>query len=104
MAYFFDPWNIFDFVIVASGIISNIFRIDAKQMLVLRILRVCRVLRLIRKLRGLYQMFCSFIGTIPAFANVGSLVLIMIFIFASLGSRLFAHVKLPTSEEGWMNQ
>lgn len=96
LIYFYDNWNIFDFVVVVGGVFGMIFKSSVTKVLtVFRILRVCRVLRLLRKLKGLYHMFVSFINTIPALANVGLLVLVMIFIFASLGSRLFAHVMLP---------
>ena len=55
---------------------------------------MCRVLRLLKKAKRLYIIFNSFIHTIPAFINVGSLILVMIYIFSIMGNRLFAHVKL----------
>lgn len=58
-----------------------------------RILRVCRVLRLLKKAKRLYIIFNSFIHTIPAFVNVGSLIVVIIFIFSTVGNRLFAPVK-----------
>ena len=94
--YFYDGWNIFDFVVVCGGVFGMVFETNVTKFLtVFRILRVCRVLRLLRKLKGLYHMFTSFINTIPAFANVGLLVLVMIFIFAAIGTRLFSHIMLP---------
>ena len=62
-----------------------------------RILRVCRVLRLLKKAKRLYIIFNSFIHTIPAFVNVGSLIMVLIYIFAVLGNRIFADVKLSGS-------
>ena len=42
----------------------------------------------------MYVIFTSFIHTIPLFINVGSLIIVMIFIFSAVGNRLFAKVKL----------
>ena len=87
---------------VLGGVLGLIFKSDVTQKLsVFRILRVCRVLRLLKKAKRLYAIFNSFLHTIPAFANVGTLVVVMIFIFSSLGCRLFAHVKLK--EDGALN-
>jgi len=66
----------------------------AAALSVFRILRVCRVLRLLKKAKRLYIIFNSFIHTIPAFVNVGSLILVMIYIFSTLGNRMFAKVML----------
>lgn len=105
LIYFHDNWNIFDFVVVVGGIFGMVFQTGVTKFLtVFRILRVCRVLRLLRKLKGLYHMFVSFINTIPAFANVGLLVFVMIFIFTSLGTRLFAHVMLPEVSGAALNK
>ena len=62
-----------------------------------RILRVGRVLRLLKKAKRLYIIFNSFLHTIPAFINVGSLILVLIFIFSCLGNRMFSKVMISGS-------
>lgn len=51
------------------------------------------MLRLLKKAKRLYIIFTSFLNTIPAFINVGSLILVLIYIFSIIGNRLFATVK-----------
>lgn len=65
-----------------------------------RILRVARVLRLLKKAKRLYIIFNSFIHTIPAFVNVGSLIMVLIYIFSVLGVRIFSKIKIT----GALNQ
>lgn len=102
--YFHSGWNVFDFVVAVAGAVGVIFGSEVTQNLsVFRILRVGRVLRLLKKAKRLYTIFNSFLRTIPAFANVGTLILVMIFIFSSLGMRLFAAVKLHETADTYMN-
>lgn len=93
--YFYSGWNVFDFVVVGGGILGTVFKESvATQLSVIRILRVCRVLRLLKKAKRLYIIFSSFLHTIPLFINVGSLIIVMIFIFSAIGNRIFAKVML----------
>ena len=74
------------------------------KLTIFRILRVCRVLRLLKKAKRLYVIFNSFLHTIPAFINVGSLIIVLIFIFSCLGNRLFAKVMITGSlDENFIN-
>jgi hypothetical protein len=96
--YFYSGWNIFDFTVVLGGLFGMIGKDSfAGKISVIRILRVGRVLRLLKKAKRLYIIFNSFIHTIPAFVNVGSLIMIMIYIFAILGNRVFARIMLDNS-------
>ena len=92
MSYFKKPWNIFDFVIVLGGL-WDFFKSQTKFISVIRILRVGRVLRLLKKAKSLYQIFYSFLHTIPTFSNVGTLIIVIIFIFSTVGMSIFAKVK-----------
>lgn len=97
--YFKDNWNIFDFSVVCMGILSMSLENQPwlAKLTIFRILRVCRVLRLLKKAKRLYIIFNSFLHTIPAFINVGSLILVLIFIFSCLGNRLFAKIMITGS-------
>lgn len=63
----------------------------------MRILRVLRLLRLLNKAKRLQVIFNSFVHTIPAFINVGGLIMVIIFISSILGNRLFASIMLSGS-------
>ena len=92
--YFNSGWNIFDFSVVAGGLLGLLVQNQlTANISVIRILRVCRLLRLLKKAKRLYMIFNSFIHTIPAFMNVGGLIMVMIYIFAIVGNRAFAPVK-----------
>jgi hypothetical protein len=64
---------------------------------VVRILRVARIFRLLKKAKRLNIIFNAFLRTIPAFINVGGLIILMIYIFTVIGGRLFAKVKIEGS-------
>jgi hypothetical protein len=96
--YFNNGWNNFDFMVVVGGIYGLVMKNQiTAQLSVFRILRVCRVLRLLKKAKRLYIIFNAFIHTIPAFVNVGSLIMVLIYIFSVLGNRIFAKVKMTGS-------
>ena len=45
--YFKNPWNLFDFLIVAACLLEPIFQIGGSFLPVLRLARILRVLRLV---------------------------------------------------------
>ena len=93
--YFSTNWNIFDFTIVLTSLVGTLFDFEIRsQVSVIRIFRVGRIFRLVQKAKRLNTMFNSFVHTIPTFVNVFSLIMIMIFIFAIIGNRIFSGVKL----------
>lgn len=92
--YFYENWNVFDFIIVCGSIIGSYFKNFMGGVTVVRILRIGRVFRLLKKAKRLYAIFNSFIHTIPTFVNVFSLIIIMIYIFAVIGTQTFAQVKI----------
>lgn len=84
--YFKDAWNIFDFIIVVGG---HIF-VGAHFITVLRILRVLRVLRAISVLPSLRKIVNALLITIPALGNIMLLMGLLFYIFAVIGTMLFA--------------
>lgn len=84
--YFKDAWNVFDFVIVVGG---HIF-VGAHFITVLRILRVLRVLRAISVLPSLRKIVNALLITIPALGNIMLLMGLLFYIFAVIGTMLFA--------------
>jgi voltage-gated sodium channel len=85
--FFKDPWNIFDFCIVAvswipTGGVFSSFR-------VFRILRTLRALRLITQLERLRIIVQAIIDSIPNVSWASVLLLIIFYIFAIMGTTLY---------------
>ena len=59
-----------------------------------RIFRIGRVVKLIKSAKRLNVIFSTFILTLPAMANLGSLLLLLIYIYTILGVQLFAKVQI----------
>lgn len=94
--YWKDPWNRFDFFIVL-GSIPEIFGADmGPGATVFRTFRMGRMFKMLRNAKGLRALFVTMIKSAGALANVGSLLFLLMFIFAVLGMNLFG--KLPHGE------
>ena len=97
--YFKDSWNIFDFVVVIltlGGVgleVANIFGNIGTVTSVLRTFRIARVLRLVRRAKSLRIMFTTFIVALPALANIGCLLFLVVFLYSVLGTNLFTFVE-----------
>lgn len=97
--YFKDNWNVFDFIIVVGTaiaiILSNSISIAiGPQTSILRAFRIGRVFRLIKKAKSLKMIFNTMVITIPALANVGGLLLLLLYMYSVLGVFIFAATKL----------
>lgn len=86
--FFKNSWNWFDFLIVSAG---HLFA-GAHFITVLRILRVLRVLRAISVIPSLRRLVDALLMTIPALGNIMILMSIIFYIFAVMGTMLFAGV------------
>ena len=97
--YFQQGWNVFDFLIVVISYITLIIgvvsssSIGPKQATIARAFRIGRIFRLIKKAKFLRIIFNTIILTIPALANVGGLLILLLFIFSILGVQTFATIK-----------
>merc|ERR1719316_1222348 len=97
--YFTENWNNFDFtcVVLTDGgmILDAVSNFDTGSVMsALRLFRVARLFRLVRFLKGLNRLFNAFILSLPKLANVGSILFLLIFLFAVLGVDIFAKVRL----------
>jgi hypothetical protein len=61
---------------------------------VARAFRIGRIFRLITKAKFLRVIFNTIIITLPSLANVGALMILLLFIFSILGVQIFSTVKL----------
>lgn len=99
-SFWYDTWNIFDFIVVISSWVDIIFttffstslsvlRMGPQLLRVLRVLRVSRLLRLIKNYRRLQEIMEIMQLCLPSMMNVFSLLALVLFIFAIMGCYLF---------------
>ena len=83
--YFYDPWNVFDFAIVAVCFMP----IDAQYVAVLRLARLLRVLKLVRALPQLQILVSALLKSIPSMGYVALLLGILFYLYAVAAVFLF---------------
>ncbi len=84
--YFYDPWNIFDFLIVAVCFMP----IDAQYVTVLRLARLLRVLKLVRALPRLQILVGALLKSIPSMVYVSVLLFLLFYLYGVAGTFMFA--------------
>lgn len=82
--FFKNPWNIFDFLIVAIALIPA-----AGPLHILRTLRVLRTARLIKNVPKLRMIIESLIKSIPSIGWISVLLFIIFYIFAVIGTDMY---------------
>jgi len=84
--FFLDPWNVFDFVIVAICLIPAG---DTHFFAAFRILRVLRILRMITFLPKLRLIVGALIKSIPSMGYIILLISILFYVYAIVGVFIF---------------
>jgi len=104
--YVRDKWNVFDATIVMISVVTFILEhavgggattFDPSLFRVFRIFRVLRILRLVKRAKGLKTLMSTLLFSMPALSNMGTLLLLILFIYAIMGMSLFGMV--PTDKE-----
>lgn len=85
--YFLNPWNLFDFTIVAVSVLP----FDVRYVAVLRLARVLRVFRLVTSLPKLQIIVGALLRSIPSMAYVSVLLGLLFYIYAVLAVFNFGH-------------
>ena len=88
--FFRNTFNTFDFIVIIISIFGFLFEYLGVNRLgilngLLRTISIVRILRLIRTSKGLRIIFYTIISTLPALANIGGLLGIILFMFSILG-------------------
>ena len=83
--YFNDPWNVFDFLIVAACFMP----VEAQYVMVLRLARLLRVLKLVRALPKLQVLVGALLKSIPSMAYVGLLLMLLFYVYAVAATFMF---------------
>ncbi len=82
--FFRDPWNVFDFLIVAIALIPS-----SGPLAVMRALRILRVLRLISMVPRLRFVVESLLHAVPGIASIAALLVLLYYVFAVMATGLF---------------
>jgi len=82
--FFHDPWNVFDFIIIAIALTP-----DSGPLAVLRALRILRVLRLISMVPRLRFVVESLLHAIPGISAIAALLVLLYYVFAVMATGLF---------------
>jgi len=84
-SYFTDPWNVFDFVIVAVCLLP----VGGTYAAVLRLARVLRAMRVVTAVPKLQLLVGSLLKSIPSLLYVGMLLGVLFYIYGVIGIFLF---------------
>ncbi len=83
--YFKDPWNIFDFSIVAVCYLAFVTPdLDASFIAVLRLARILRVFKLVTAIPKLQILVGALLRSIPSMGYVGVLLFLLFYIYAAM--------------------
>ena len=82
--YFRDPWNLFDFTIIAIALLPV-----SEGFAVLRALRVLRAFRLISMVPKMRLVVQAFLKAIPGMGSITLLMVLVFYVFAVMATKLF---------------
>jgi len=97
--YFKDNWNLLDFFIVLTADVALLLEVmDTLNTIksFFKAVRILRMLRLISLSQNLKDLMVRSYLILPSIMNVGSLILLIFFLFAIIGMNMFAGVIYQT--------
>ena len=87
-AFWRSGWNVFDFIIVAVGILL-MTGVDLGSMSKLKLLRAFRVFRLFKRIKSLNQIIMALLSAVPGVSNAFLILFIFFCIYSILAVELF---------------
>ena len=84
LAFFRDPWSVFDFIVVGIALVPA-----TETLTVLRALRILRVLRLITAVPTLRRVVAGLLASLPGMSSILFLIGLLYYVFAVMGTKLF---------------
>lgn len=84
LAFFRDPWSVFDFIVVGIALVPASGPFE-----VLRALRVLRVLRLLTMVPSMRRVVAGMIASLPGLGSVGAILAIIFYVSAVISTNLF---------------
>ncbi len=83
-AFFREPWNIFDFIVIGVALIPA-----SGPFAVLRALRVLRVMRLISMVPSMRRVASGLIAAVPGLGAVIGIIVVILYVSAVMATKLF---------------
>ena len=87
--YFKNPWNIFDFTIVAACLLEPFLAFGGAFLPVLRLARILRVLRLVTAIPKLQLLVTCLLKSLPSMFYVSILLFLLFYIYGAMAVFLF---------------
>ena len=84
LAFFRDPWSVFDFIVVGIALVPA-----TETFSVLRALRVLRVLRLITAVPALKRVVAGLLAALPGMGSIVLLIGLLYYVFAVMATKLY---------------
>jgi len=84
LRFFRDPWNLFDFLVVAVALLPT-----SGPLAVLRALRVLRVLRLVTVVPSLRRVVGALLGALPGMGSIVMLLGLIFYVGAVMSTKLY---------------
>jgi voltage-gated sodium channel len=84
LAFFRDPWSVFDFFVVGIALVPA-----SEQFSVLRALRVLRILRLITAVPALRRVVAGLIASLPGMGSIALLIGLLYYVFAVMATKMY---------------
>lgn len=83
--YFRDPWNVFDFLIVAVCFLP----FDAQYVAILRLVRILRIFKLVSALPKLQILIGALLKSVPSMSYIGLFLCLLFYVYGVMGVFLF---------------
>ncbi|UCH40635.1 MAG: ion transporter [Gammaproteobacteria bacterium] len=84
LAFFRDPWSIFDFIVVGIALVPA-----SGPFAVLRALRVLRVLRILTIVPSMRRVVGALLASIPGLGSIALVLMLIYYVFAVIATNLF---------------
>ncbi|MDX5299544.1 MAG: ion transporter [Gammaproteobacteria bacterium] len=84
LAFFRDPWSLFDFAVVGIALVPA-----TGQLGVLRALRVLRVLRVVTLVPSMRRVVGALLSAIPGLSSIAMVLALIFYVFAVITTNLF---------------
>jgi voltage-gated sodium channel len=85
LAFFRDPWSVFDFLVVGIALVPA-----TGELAVLRALRVLRVLRILTIVPSMRRVVGALLAAIPGLSSIALVLMLTYYVFAVIATNLFA--------------
>jgi voltage-gated sodium channel len=88
LAFFRDPWSLFDLFVVAIALVPA-----TGSLSVLRALRILRVLRLVTAVPSLKRVVGGLVGALPGMGSILLLLTLVFYVFSVMAAKLYGEAK-----------